>query len=1012
MSARRRPSRSWKATSLVAERRPRIYTIPAHRAFADALANGLIAQHGAARDGGLALARGIILLPSNRAVRAVRDAFVRRADGGLLLPRLVPMGDPELGEALGSALEPMGMGGDDIPPAIAPLERQMILARLIEEARARSGEPVTAGEAFRLAEALATTLDQLIIEGRGAHDLAALRDDPDHRDLSAHWETSLALFRLLLDRWPAELAKRGCIDLADRRNRVLERIARRWTEAPPDRFIVAAGIASASPALVALQRAVLSMPGGMVVLSDLDKALGEEEWQAIGGFGPATLPDGRRAPASPTHPQYVLRMMLDRMGIHPDEVAMWRWGSEHDARAARGRAIGNAMLPPRLTGRWQGLDAEQRSLAGVLAMETANPAEEAQAIAIRLRQAVETPGMTAALVTPDRQLAARVSAHLRRWNIDADDSAGRPLAQLSPGTLLLALARAAAEHFAPVALLALLKHPLVRAGEARLGWLEQVRRLDLRLRGPRPAPGLAAIGAVLAGDPLESWWQGVAAELAPLEAAFSGMAPLATHVEAVRVLASTLTGEQVWAGHRGHAAARVIDALAQAAPLGVPLVRGVDAVSILAQSLAAVSVRPPQGGHPRIAILGLIEARLQQADLMILAGLNEGTWPAIPAPDPWLAPSVRAALGLPGLEQRIGLAAQDFASALGAPRVLLSRARRDASAPTIASRFWLRLRAMAGDAWTEERETVALARLIDAPLAPPPAVRAPAPSPAADVRPKEIAVTDVDRLKADPYAFYAAKILRLPRLDPVDAEPGPAWRGTQAHDVLERWMQEGAPGPDRLRALAQEMIAGAPSHPLLKALWQPRLLEGLEWVAHEVAALDAEGRTILFGEKWGAITRGGVRLRGKPDRIDRLPDGSLAIVDYKSGNASFINQTKAGYRLQLGLLGLIARDGGFGQLPAGAAISAYEYWVTGGKRKDGGIGLRVSVTDPAGARKRIPTDEMLPMMAAFFNEAAARWLTGAEPFTARPNPDAPVYDTYDQLMRLDEWYARGSTLDG
>ena len=393
---------------------------------------------------------------------------------------------------------------------------------------------------------------------------------------------------------------------------------------------------------------------------------------------------------------------------------------------------------------------------------------------------------------------------------------------------------------------------------------------------------------------------------------------------------------------------------------------------------------------------------------MILAGLNEGVWPGLPSPDPWLAPRIRRALGLPGLEYRIGLSAHDFANGLGAPHVILSRARRDASAPTVASRFWLRLKAMTGSRWSEDRQLIALARAIDRPDAPAPVYRTPAPRPRADLRPKEIAVTDVDRLRADPYAFYAARILRLAPLEVVDADPGPAWRGTRAHDVLQRWMEEGSRDPARLSALAQAMIAEATAHPLLKTLWQPRLLAALEWVASEVREQSARGREVLFGEKWGRIERAGVTLRGKPDRVDRFADGSLAIVDYKSGATASVRQVQAGFSLQLGLLGLIAAEGGFEKeagVAAGAIVSGFEYWKLG-KASDGSFGFKRPLTDPKGSYKRIVTEDFLSMVASFFDDAVARWLIGDEPFSARPHSDAPVFTDYDQLMRLDEWFAR------
>lgn len=991
----------------MAERRPpAVYTIPAHRAFADALAKGLIAQH-EGRDGGLALARGIILLPNNRAVRALRDAFVRESGSGLLLPRLVPIGDIDLDETLGNALAPMGEEAS-VPPAIGSSERLMILTRLVMAERAKLGEPVDLGEGYRLAVALAQTLDQLIVEKLTPHDLADARDE----DLSAHWDKAFQLFSLLFDHWPKELDKRGCIDAAERRNRLLSAIAQRWTASPPDRFVIAAGIVTAAPAVAGLLRTVAHMSQGMVVLPDLDQNLDDAQWREIGPVD-GRPPEPGEPEAQEAHAQFALKQLLHRMGVNRAEVALWRWGSEHDARAARGRAISNAMLPALLTGTWPDIDPKERSLTSVTAIEAADPAEEAQAIAIALREAVETPERTAALVTPDRQLATRVSAHLARWGIEADDSAGRPLAQLPPGTLLLALVQAAAEAFAPVALLAVLKHPLVKAGEERLGWLEQVRRLDLLLRGPRPSAGLNGIATLLQAvghrsEHLRDWWPQVSAILVPLEAAFAGERPLPDLLAALRETASALTGERIWSGYQGHAAAALFADLETAAPHGPPTAAPRGLAAMLGQALSGVAVRPPQGGHPRISILGLLEARLQQADLMILAGLNEGVWPGLPQPDPWLAPRIRRALGLPGLERRIGLSAHDFANGLGAPQVILSRARRDTSAPTVASRFWLRLRAMTGERWVEDARLIALARAIDRPDGPPPRYPQPAPNPSADLRPRRIAVTDIDRLRADPYAFYAAKILALPSLDPVDADPGPAWRGTAAHAVLQRWIEEGPRDPERLKALAREMIAGAQAHPLMRTLWQPRLLKALEWVAEEVAGQAGTGRNILFGETRGEILRGGITLHGKPDRIDRLADGSVGIVDYKSGSTATAKQVKAGYSLQLGLLGLIAEEGGFAAqgVAKGTSVGAFEYWKLS-KAQNRNFGSIQSPVDPDGKRGKVATDDFVGLVADYFDNAAARWLTGDEPFIARPHSDAPVFIDYDQLMRLDEWIARG-----
>ena len=981
--------------------RPALFTIPPHRAFADALVTGLLALHRDPMD----LAQGMVLLPNSRAVRAVSNAFVRQSGGGLLLPRLVAIGDPDLGEQVGGALDPLGED-DPIPPAIAPMRRQMMLGRMVQEAK----PGVDAGQALLLGQALGSVLDQMHVERVPP---GALRDGLAlSEDLSRHWQASLALFEIVIARWPDALSRTGCIDLADRRNRLFDRLRTRWAVHPPAAFVAAAGISTTAPAIASLLRCVAERPEGMVVFAGLDQHMDDEAWHAIGPFDadPAT---GRAAPGQESHPQYALKRLLDRMSATRDDVALWRWGSEHDARAVRARNISNAMLPPRLTGRWRDLKTPDRSLSGVEALEVATPGEEAQAIAIALREALETPGRTAALVTPDRQLATRVSAHLRRWGIEADDSAGQPLSRLPPGALLIAMAEAAAERFAPVPLLTLLKHPLVMRGDGRLDWLEGVRSLDLLLRGPRPQAGLRGIDLLLEEKPddrqralrenVRQWWPQARALLEPLETGFAEAADLGTQLAVLREQAGILTADAIWAGHQGRAASELFTEMEAAAPDGPRQADPRALPALLDHMLGGVAVRPPQGGHPRIAILGLIEAQLVQADLMVLGGLNEGTWPGLPAPDPWLAPRIRRELGLPGLETRIGLAAHDFASALGAPQILITRARRGSGGPAVASRFWLRLKAMAGPQWKSADRYAALAAAIDAPQDHRPAPR-PAPCPSRQARPTVIPVTDVDRLKADPFAFYARRILRLARLDPVDADAGPAWRGTAVHDVLQRWAEAGTLDPADLEHRACAMFDEPQVHPLLKALWQPRLMEAVRWIAAEVARDKADGRRILAVEQEGRAEIAGVTLMGKADRIDRLPDGRIGIIDYKTGKPPSARQVKAGFALQLGLLGLIAEHDGFTGLGDRPKAGDFEYWSLA--KKGDQFGYRERPVDPLGKRDRIVTEDFTAFALREFTQAADAWLLGTAPFRAEINPEVANYGDYDQLMRLEEWYGR------
>jgi len=955
--------------------RVNVYTIPSHRSFADALAVGLVKRFGKDR---LGLARGRVLLPNNRAVRTVTDAFVRASGKGLLLPRLIPVGDPEIGDRAGGAIE--AMESLQPPPAIEPTERLLKLASLVGIEGSAEG--------LRLGADLARTLDALLVEEIAPAELRTAVEETS--ELATHWEKSLEKLRLIYDAWPHILADNGLIDLAERRNRLLHGLADSWKSAPPAGFTVAAGITTAAPAVAALVSRVARMPDGMVVLPGLwlEDVLPEEEW---GALGPGE--DGRGETA---HPQFHLKLLLDRIGVNRAEVQRWRWsGRAASPPARRSRAVAKAMAAPDYSHKWKDLTTAARRLGGIRLAELPDPAAEAQAIALALRESIETPGKTAALVTPDRQLAGRVAALLRRWGIEADDSAGRPLSQLAAGTLLLGIASAAAEDLAPVPLLALLKHPLVGGGgDERPQWLENVRRLDRALRGPRPRAGLAGLDARFAEKEAARAWNAVRDGVTGLHGLFQEAMPLSRFAALIGEAATSLAGDSAWRGPDGRMAAEMLAELQTSDSASRLTVSAESAVRILRQLLDERAVRPPYGGHPRIFIWGLLEARLQRADLVILGGLNEGVWPALPAPDPWLPPKVRATLGMPTLEFRIGLAAHDFASALGAREVLITRARRDGRSPTVASRFLLRLDAISGGLprdITLERIT----RALDDPGIPQPVDR-PAPSPPREQRPEKISVTSVDRLKADPFAFYANSILRLRVVDPVDADHSARWKGEAGHKVFEEWLLNDECAPDKLRSRAERLLADEAIHPMLRALWAPRLLEAIDWIVEMERSNQTEGRRPLKAEINGETSLSGILVHGRADRIDRLPGGGVAIIDYKTGKPPSQKAVDEGFALQLGLLGLIGRAGGFDGVSG--EPESFEYWSL--QRYRGTFG-RLMRPD-----KDMEPGEFLAHAGRNFAAVAADYLTGTKPFEAKLNPAYAPYGDYDQLMRLEEWYGR------
>ena len=981
-----------------AQKGPHIYSIPAHRGFADALVAGLIPRYA---DGDLGLARLTLLLPSRRAVRTVTEAFVRLSGQGMLLPRMAVVGDLDLDETLGALLDPLGAGAE-IAPAADPTRRWLRLAHYLAVVE---GEKAGKGAALlRRAFDLGRTMDRLLVEGIAPIDLVSEDVVGIVGELAGHWQDSTRTFLMVQQYWLAELAERGEVDAATRRNMLFDYAAARWRENPPQNPIVAAGVTSASPALAKLLRVVSELPRGAVILPDLDLALDPEVWDALGNAGKSdaanATPFGRQDAA--THPQYHLKLLLNRMGIARSEVMPWHRSGMAAAEPARSRAISNLFLPPSASARWVDLPADQRRLAGVRLLESAHPGEEAQAIAVLIREALEVPEKRVALITPDRGLAGRVVAQLRRWGIDADDTAGQPLPQTAAGRLLLLLAELLAEDAAPVPLLAVLTHPLVAAEADRPAWLEAARGFDLKLRGPRPAPGLEPLRAIAEKANLRDWWAGVEITLMPLFT-LSGEMPLAAQLETLASVAEALCGTQLWARPDGRALSAFVEDLREAARGAGTLLDPRELHAALRDAMDRTAVRPPWGGHPRVAVYGLLEARMSRADLVICGGLTEGVWPASPAPDALLPPAVLRALGVPGADFRIGLSAHDLAAALGAPEVVLSWAQRDEGAPVIPSRFVLRVKAMLGDLEKshQEAEAIRLARQIDD--APPaPRYPRPQPMPSAEQRRVEIAVTGLDRLRGDPYQFYASSILRLSSLDPLDAEPSAAWKGTAVHAILERWHDEGGD----LLTIADEELDKMSAHPLMRTLWRPRLMAALGWIGEEIAALRAEGRDVIASEAKGDMLVKGIRIHGRADRIDRLPGGKLAVVDYKTGRPPSGAMVQEGFALQLGLIGMIAEAGGFEGVSG--KTERFEYWSLSRdlkQRDEIRFGFRDEPILEGRRKTGLPREEFISETARYLVDAIDRWILGSDPFTARLNPDIGGYNDYDQLMRLDEWLA-------
>ena len=974
-----------------------VFTIGIDHRFADELAQGVLAEYGGDP---LALADVLILVPTRRSVRALREAFLRAAGGTpTILPRMAPLGDVDDGEW---DLAP----GDDtalaLAPAIDATAREALLAQLVAAFRDDQGHPIaqSAAQALKLARELGRLLDELAIEGVDFGRLADLVTG----NFAEHWRRTLTFLEIVGTAWPAMLAERGQVDAIERRSRAIRAQAARWQAAPPRTPVIAAGSTGSQPATRELLGVIARLPQGVVVLPGLDREIDEESWRRL----------------DPSHPQFGLHELLASFGVERAAVPDWPGRSGDRARRI---LVAELMRPAETSEAWSRPDPA--ALDHVTRVDCASSHQEATVIALALREALNEPRRTAALITPDRELARRVTAELKRWNIDIDDSAGQPLVDTPPATLLRALCSAVDGGFGPVDLLALLKHPLCTLGQPRADLLDAARRLDREyLRGLKPVAGLQALRARIDSVKAEDGGdaQGAVALIDRLDAATSGLVVLMAEgaspgalldatIAAAEMLSST---EALWQGEAGEALAEALARL-RGAWRDQPAIEGGEWPALLATMLAPEAIRPRFGRHPRLSIWGPLEARLQRADLLILGGLNEGSWPPSVETGPWLNRPMRAALGLPQPERRIGLSAHDFVSAFAADHVLLTRAEREGGAPTVPSRWLARLDALLGfdanaaipsPAYLQRgRRYVDWAEAIDRPDTYLPWKR-PAPCPPLEARPTRLSVSSIEQWRRDPYGLYARRILNLQRLEPLEAELGAAERGSALHAALDEFLKQHPSGllPGdavlRLEEIGEEHLGELLTAPAERAFWWPRFQRLARWFVAQENNRRASGLRLLDGETQGTLTVG---PRARPltitaiaDRIDELGPDVWEVIDYKTGRVPTTRELEGLFAPQLLLEAAMAEAGGFAKIDGKPTEVVLTYW------RANGLGDGGDIKDIKGS------DELVPKMVALVDKLAERFADPATPYIALPWPEfIPHFNDYEHLERVAEWSSAG-----
>ncbi|CAN5159685.1 double-strand break repair protein AddB [soil metagenome] len=1009
------------------------------------------------------LADATLYLPTRRAGRMAREVFldVLQTDA-VVLPRIVALGSVDEDELEFS--DDGRLGGGEVsllPPNLDDLARRLTLAQLVAAWARRQPASLVVGSpasTLALASDLARLMDDMVTRGVGWDALDGIVPD----ELDVYWQHTLAFLKIARDTWPAYLKEIDRIEPALRRDILIAAEAKRLS-AQQKGPVIAAGSTGSMPATAMFLQAIAQLPQGAVVLPGLDTSLDDAAWNSIGGA--VNAGDIVATPAAWSHPQFALHGLLTRFGIKRRDVETLAMPAAH----GREVLVSEAMRPATSSEKWHTQLADKviaqhiaSGTEGLSVIEAANPEMEALAIAIAMREAREH-NQTAALITPDRALARRVMASLARWNLAFDDSGGDSLMDTSAGIFARLAAQTVADELAPPSLLALLKHPLFRLGQAPGAFAKAIGDLELALlRGTRPAAGSEGLArdfarfrtelgklrrreasAIHGSEPRAQLddvsLDAVQALITTLTAAFKPLEDLRTgkphdlidyaarHYDVLKHLSGDDKGILLaFEDSDGSALSKAFDDLFQAsgasaddgkpAPSGLMLAPR-DYPDVFQTAFGDRIVRRPQS-VASLRIYGPLEARLTECDRVILGGLVEGVWPPAPRVDPWLSRPMRHQLGLDLPERRIGLSAHDFAQLLGTRNVIPSRAAKVGGAPAVASRFLHRLEAVAGkENWERIKDKgdayVRYASELDRPDGVTPILR-PEPKPDVALRPLKMSVTEIEDWLRDPYTIYAKHILKLIPLDPVDMPLTAADRGSAIHEALGDFTTRFAVTlPDDVAAALREVgakrFAPLMDRPEARALWWPRFLRIADWFAGweqdrriNVARLEAEIRGEI---KIPLEGNRNFTLSARADRIEHRTDRTFALLDYKTGNPPSDKQVYLGLSPQLTLEAAILRGGGFDHIPAGSSVSELVY-------------VKLSGNNPAGLERVIKlkqddqpqfpddaADEALHQLTALIrryeNENEAYRSVVLTMWANR-------YGTYDDLARVKEWSATGA----
>ena len=1000
-------------------RKQTLFTIAPHEPFLKKLADNILdgkLLNGWDLSNPFALSDVTIILPTKRARLTLANIFCDKLSGGALLPNIITFGDQSQEDIIFLP----ALDAKPLPNAISNIKRILMLAKLVEGWADNSPEiNPQAAEIIALASSLAQIIDTCHIENIDHKKLKNITPI----NLAKNWQQTLDFLLIALDAWPKILEQENKIDAALLKNYQIIQQAKAAKEIYADKPVIAAGSTGSILATANFLKEITKLKRGVVVLPGLDVNLSDESLVSLSDI--KSNPHG--------HNQYTLAKLLSYLEQKPNDV--YELASSNNARSD---IIHHSLALAQDTQKWgetrgefeEKIDSAFKNISLICAD---NDEKQARAIALACLEGLNKK-KSVGIISPDQNLARRISAELARFDIKVDDSAGTPIFHTRAGRFARQILAIAKNNFAPLDLIALLRNQYASFGLKRD---EIAKRADLLeysiFRSERIGDGLDGIRISLQknltgenkyapiklseaeADRLDDLISKIDKAFTPLILLFKKKSFLVSSFASIfsQVILAIIAPDNQDRAIKDDMKILLdwLDDLKnQANDNNSPILNSFDIEASFKGLTSSISYRSIASYNNDVAIWGLLEARLLSPDLLIMAGLNETIWPSIADQGPFLSRNMAIEAGIEPAEKRIGQAAHDFEMAFGNENLILSYSKNIGTNPAQISRFLQRVFAFIGDEETKKcqiRGNIWLeqAQAIDFCLTPKPATR-PAPCPKQELRPKSLSVTEIETLVRSPYDIYAKYVLNLKPLDNIGQLPDARDRGNIIHAIFEQFIVENIDvnsidAYEKIMSFAKTHFSKLSSNPSLEIVWLARF----EKIAKDFIKFEQSRDANIFkrnAESYGEWRLGDLNpsftLRGKADRIDITKNQSLEILDFKTGYIPDPKDMKDFLAPQMLLEAAMAREGVFNDI-APMPVSALSYIKIG-------AGPKAFELIDFSIEKNTNLDEAIDEIVRRLSMQISTYLLSDKvPMSARIYPSAKqnFIGNYEHLARTGEW---------